>query len=117
VDGVTIVCCDGAEQLSWWDWRRLMRHSRAAAGLLITTHHPGRLPTLHECETTPALLQSIAGSLDEGVLSERCDELFALHKGNLREAIRSLYDDWSLPAAGSQSSGQGSVRIGTLFGT
>jgi len=47
---------DGAEQLSRLSWLEILVRSRAAGGLVITSHRPGLLPTLHECRTSPDLL-------------------------------------------------------------
>jgi len=92
-----VVLLDGAEQLGWWGWRQFLRRTHAAGGLLITTHRPGRLPTLLECRTTPDLLAGLvrelaptfdlraAGAGDPAVLYWR-------HRGNLRDALRELYD-------------------------
>jgi hypothetical protein len=93
-----IVLLDGAEQMSgraWWRWRR---GTLRAGGLLITSHQPGLLPTVLECHTTPALLGNIVAQLLPG--PERPDEvkirrLHAKHAGNLREALRELYDVWA----------------------
>src|SRR5262245_60908070 len=54
-----IILFDGAEQLPRLAWEQFKIKSRQAAGLIITTHNPGRLPTLLECVTHPSLLQDI----------------------------------------------------------
>lgn len=90
-----LVFVDGAEQLPWLTWRRLVRRTAACRGLLITTHQPGRLPTLLECRTSPDLLREIAAELapdDVASLEPKLDELFARHAGNLRLCLRELYD-------------------------
>ncbi len=89
------VILDGAEQLSWWGWRCFLRRTRRAGGVLVTTHRAGRLPTLYECRTSVALLERLVGELAPS--SERpsgcsAEELFRRHQGNLREALRELYD-------------------------
>jgi hypothetical protein len=89
------VLCDGAEQLSLLDWRRLAHRARRAGGLVITTHHAGRLPTLRLCETSPALLRSLAGSLGQALSARECVEIHARHDGNLRAALGELYDGWA----------------------
>jgi hypothetical protein len=87
---------DGAEQLGPLAWRRVERRSRAAAGLLVTTHSAGRLPTLCECVSTPELLAGIVSELLGGGEADRLhpspSDLFARHRGNLRDALRELYD-------------------------
>ncbi|HAV63818.1 MAG TPA: hypothetical protein DCY13_15815, partial [Verrucomicrobiales bacterium] len=86
---------DGAEQLGWLSWRRLMGAARHLRGLLITVHVPGRLPTLYECSTSPALLrdlgESLAGSTQSACTVHDWEQLHRLHDGNLRDALRSCY--------------------------
>lgn len=93
-----LILFDGAEQLSWLAWSRFERRSRAAGGLLVTVHQPGRLPTLLETQTDARLL----ACLIDQILEDRADEaralapqLFERHGGNLREALRDLYDRYS----------------------
>jgi hypothetical protein len=95
---------DGAEQLSRWAWWRFRVCARAAGGLLITSHRPGLLPTLLNCATTPELLASLVAEL----LGERPEVhevyvhwLHQKHCGNVRDALRELYDLWSSRATGS----------------
>jgi hypothetical protein len=91
-----VILFDGAEQLGWLAWSRFERRSRAAAGLVITGHHPGRLRSLLETSTTPELLEGVI----EEILGGRPPELqtrtlFEKHGGNLREALRELYDHFA----------------------
>jgi hypothetical protein len=88
--GEDVLFLDGAEQLSRLSWSEVRARTRAAGGLLITSHHSGLLPTLHECRTTPELLAGIVAELT-GVGMET-GELFERHGGNVREALRELYD-------------------------
>jgi hypothetical protein len=90
-----VILFDGAEQLGAVAWHRFERQSRAAAGLLVTTHRPGRLPTLIETSTTPELLETLVAQ----ILGEAASELrplmpglFDRHRGNLRDVLRELYD-------------------------
>jgi len=110
-----LVLLDGSEQMNGWRWFKFQRLVRRAAGLLITSHRPARLPTLLECRTTPALLAEI---VDELLASEPCltsgpvGDLFLHHSGNLREALRELYDDWAereLAGGADQNSHLGST--------
>jgi hypothetical protein len=97
-DSRTLVFVDGAEQLGPLLWRRLERRSRQCGGLVITTHQPGRLPTLFECRTTPLTLRRIVGQLlppDTSPTGESLERLFARSDGNLRLCLRALYDDWA----------------------
>lgn len=84
------VLLDGAEQLGRLSWHFLKRRCRRAGGLLITSHRPGLLPTLLECDTSPELLAGIVREL--GVEVSDAETLFARHGGNLRNALRELYD-------------------------
>ena len=89
----TVVLLDSAEKLGRARWASFDRESRRAGGLLITTHGPGLLPTLHECRTTPALLTDLVREL-VGTEAEALPlgGLYDRHRGNLREALRALYD-------------------------
>lgn len=91
-----ILCVDGAEQLGRWSWLALRWRSRAAGGLLITSHRPGLLPTLLDCETTPELLEGIVRDLlgDDPGPRPDAETLLARHGGNVREALWELYDLW-----------------------
>lgn len=89
---------DGAEQLSRWRWWQFLRSARRVGGLLITAHQPGLLPTLRECRTDETLLaEIIAELLSEPIERHReiASRLFRTHHGNLRDALRALYDLWS----------------------
>jgi hypothetical protein len=86
---------DGAEQLTLLAWLRFRWQTRHLGGLLITTHRPGRLPTLWECRTTPDLLADLAAELLQTApadLRPQAEHLFHKHRGNLREALREWYD-------------------------
>lgn len=90
-----VVCLDGAEQLGRWRWRQVLKSTRQCRGLLVTTHRPGKLPTLWRCRTSPDLAAELVAEL----LPDRRDEvvaqvklLFRQHDGNLREVFRTLYD-------------------------
>jgi hypothetical protein len=87
-----MIVCDGAEQLGLLDWLRLRVRAAAAGGFVITSHRAGRLPTLHRCETSAALLRDLAASLAAPIPEADGVELFARHGGNLRDAIREMYD-------------------------
>jgi hypothetical protein len=87
-----LLLVDGAEQLDPLSWWTLRLRSRAAAGLIVTSHRPGLLPTLHECRTTPELLAGIVADLSGAADGEEVAELFARHGGDLRLALRELYD-------------------------
>jgi GTPase SAR1 family protein len=94
-----VLLLDGAEQMGRLAWWRFLRHSRRARGLVITSHFPGLLPTLVECETSVPLLREIVQDLHPGHAG--VETLFARHEGNVREALRELYD----VHAGNQGTG------------
>lgn len=87
-----VLLLDGAEQLGRLSWFEVRARTRAAGGLIITSHRPGLLPTLHECRTTSGLLAEIVAEL----AGERLEtgELFTRHCGNVRDALREMYDLW-----------------------
>jgi GTPase SAR1 family protein len=93
-----VICLDGAEQLTRWGWMWFKRRARAARGLIVTSHHPGLLPTLHTCTTNERLLEEIVGRLlsPTPLVSPASlptsHDLFVKHRGNLRDALRELYD-------------------------
>jgi hypothetical protein len=95
LDGSDIVCLDGAEQLGPIAWQRFRWRARRAGGLIVTTHSHGRLTTLIECTTSVSLLHRIIERLAPNGLAAAAPpaaELFARHRGNLRDALRELYD-------------------------
>jgi hypothetical protein len=104
-----VLLLDGAEQLGWLSWMSLRLSTRKAGGLVITSHRSGLLPTLFECETTPELLGGIARELAGTDLD--VEELYARHRGNVRDALRELYDRWAgRDVSPSSPPGSGSNR-------
>lgn len=90
-----VLLIDGAEQLGPVAWRRLARQTRSHAGLIVTVHRAGRLPTLVECTTSPRLLAEMVRELAPesfDALAPLLPALFARHRGNLRLCVRELYD-------------------------
>jgi len=86
---------DGAEQMSALKWHAFKAKSRKAGGLLITSHAKGMLPTLTVCSTSPELLEEIVSDLlnGESLMSlPSTTKLFRKHDGNLRGALREMYD-------------------------
>ena len=97
-----VVLLDGAEQMNAWAWWRFRRCVRHAGGLVITAHRTGLLPTVLTCGTTSKLLSEIIGRLlgdDRAVPEEEIERLYQLHSGNIREALRELYDIYGDVAA------------------
>jgi len=90
-----VLLLDGADALPRRAWRRIRRRCTSAAGLVVTSHVPGLLPTLHECSTQPDLLEQIAVELAvraADAFRATARRLFTTHEGNLRTALRELYD-------------------------
>ena len=90
-----VVMFDGAELLSWVGWYSFRWHVRHAAGLLITSHHAGRLPTLYEATTSIGLLYRLTYQLigiETIRLTPLLKALYFHHQGNIREAFRTMYD-------------------------
>jgi len=97
-----VLLLDGADALPGRVWRRIRRMCAGAAGLVVTSHVPGFLPTLHECLTQPGLLEQIAVELagrDDDAFRGAARGLFASHDGNLRTALRELYDIYAAMSA------------------
>ncbi len=90
------ILIDGAEQLGPWSWWRIRWLTRHAGTIVITSHSPGRLPTIHECTTDVALLEELVRELAPEV-AETVDlvALFHRHCGNVRLCFRELYDAFS----------------------
>ena|SRR2546425_6126551 len=93
---------DSAERLPWIDWQQFKWATRGAAGLIITSHRAGWLPTLVECRTTPQLFEQIVrdliGNELNGFAPETLRETFVAHGGNIRAALRALYDSLATSA-------------------
>jgi ATP/maltotriose-dependent transcriptional regulator MalT len=91
-----VVLLDGADLIARSSWHLFRRHTIThTAGLIITAHRPGLLPTLIECTTTPTLLREIVAELaphSRIITPALLDDLHARHHGNLRACLRALYD-------------------------
>ena len=93
----TILLVDSAEQLSCWNWWRLVRESaRRNQGLVATVHRPSRLlPTWVRTQTTPDLFLELLAELvplgDENWKTAALNS-YQGHRGNIRNAFRELYD-------------------------
>jgi len=93
--GGAVVLIDGADSISAARWQWLRWQMRSAKGIIITSHRPGLLPTLIECTTDAPLLADIVDALREPstVLPARFPHaLYEKHRGNVRDALRELYD-------------------------
>jgi hypothetical protein len=91
----TILLCDGVEQLNRLNWARFKHISKRTCGVIITSHHAGMLPTLLECRTSPQLLSDIVKQIlgtEAAQLGIDCEALWQRHQGDVRLALRELYD-------------------------
>ena len=101
------ILLDGADAMGALRWGRFRRMARAAGALIVTAHRPGLLPTLIECTTSPELLAGIIREIlgaescraeEAEAVQELAIEMFARRAGNLREALRELYDRYGARA-------------------
>lgn len=83
---------DGADLLPWPRRYRLFHRARHAAGMVITARCEGLLPTLHRCTTSEALLRALVAELGVDDPPLPLGELYRACGGNLRDALRALYD-------------------------
>ncbi len=91
-DAVLLDCGELLGPVAWW---RLRWAVRRAGVLVATLHRPGRLPTLHQCTSSPELLHDLVEELLERPAPELRDstrEFHDRHGGNLRECLLALYD-------------------------
>lgn len=105
-DGRTLLSLDGLDRLGTWLWWRLRHATREVGGILATSHVPGRLPIIHQHQTSSALLRDLVHDLVDAHdsddddddrrtwIDQRCDELFTHHHGDVRACLRALYDDF-----------------------
>lgn len=104
-----IVLLDGADHLSGLAWRAFKKSVlRKAGGLIITSHKPGLMPTLLECETTENLLAELVEELlagKEGMDGIDLPGIYNRHNGNIRDCLRHLYDVWGGQSEGGNSEG------------
>ena len=97
-DPATIYLLDGAERLSPTAWLAFRWRMRAAKGMIITAHAPGRLPTLHTCRSTPETVSHLLRALeppDLDALLARSSMLHLQHAGDCRVILFALYDEFA----------------------
>jgi len=101
VDG-KIVFLDGAEQMSWRNWRRFQTTVSSYSGLVITQHRPGKLPLLVNTETSLEMFRKFVRRLapDFDWSGSAVERMYLRSNGNIREALWQCYD---LVANGGQS--------------
>lgn len=89
-----VVFLDGAEQLSWFQWRKFVAKASHCRGLVITQHRSGRLPLWVETETSLQMLQDFVRRLypDYEERQGNLADLYYQTNGNVREALWNCYD-------------------------
>jgi len=102
-----IVLFDGADLLNMWTWWQLLRLIRQSdAGLIITAHREGLLPTLihtgTDFELFRDLLVELLGEEATQQLGDLPRQLFEQHHGNVRDALRDLYDAYAINGSPEQ---------------
>lgn len=90
----TVLLIDSFEQLRLREQLRLVFQSRRSAGIIVTAHRPCIVKTVHTTATNAALLNSLVTELDSSteLRPTEIKTLFFRHHGNLRTALRELYD-------------------------
>ncbi|MDO4550577.1 MAG: hypothetical protein Q4C96_04930 [Planctomycetia bacterium] len=101
LDKNSLLAIDGYEQLSYWSRRRLKNKSKIQGfGTLIIAHAPFDLPILFRTHGNLEVAQQIVKDLLLGTpvhISESLvEERFYEQKGNVREMLFSLYDDYEM---------------------
>lgn len=93
----TVVLLDGYEQLSGMQRLRVVVKSRAAGGLLITSHRRTLLPTLLRTRTSPQVLATLIARLApaDAVDAAAVEQLWHDHRGDIRAALMALYDRYA----------------------
>jgi hypothetical protein len=87
---------DGAEQFTTRQWLSVTTAGASCAGLVITQHRGGRLPTIHSCEPNPTLLETLVVELTEAWLPEgEASRLLTRYYGNVRNCFRDLHDRYA----------------------
>ena len=80
--------------LGRWRWWQFKRMSRRAAGVIVTAHRMGLLPTLIECRTPDDTVRAIVTELMGcEAAADRVVPLMRRHDGNVREVLRALYEE------------------------
>lgn len=90
-----IILLDGEEQLDWSDRRKFYRETRTAAGLLVTRHKKGKLPTLLHLEPDINILDLCVQHLAPAHYSRLAPYLptwWRQSSGNIRQVLLNCYD-------------------------
>jgi energy-coupling factor transporter ATP-binding protein EcfA2 len=112
----TQVIIDGYEQLGWYARHWLQRQCRLRhSGLLVTTHHPFRLPVLWNTQSTLAVALAVVARLlasdrSGAIHEEDVRQVHAACAGNLREMLFALYDLFEERTRSAQIDGRQSIN-------
>lgn len=88
-----VLLVDGYGHLPTLSRLRLRSRAAKAAGIIATAHARCDLPTILDTETSPTLLDDLVRQLTgQGLDAAENATLYARHRGNLRDALRELYD-------------------------
>ncbi|MEZ6096230.1 MAG: ATP-binding protein [Pirellulaceae bacterium] len=95
-----ILLLDGLERFSWSQrWHLIFGKELRTAKIIGTTHRRMGLPVWiqlnPDADTIEYCLRELVPIANDDLIT-RCIELFGEHDGNLREAFRSLYDEWPI---------------------
>ncbi len=85
---------DGYGHLPAWARARVRLTARSAGAVVVTAHKRCALPTAARTASSPALLRTLVTELTDDATADRidCETLWQQHRGNLRDALRALYD-------------------------
>ena len=94
-----VLLLDGADLLPLSQWWRLRWLGRRFGGLIVTSHTRPMLPVLRTCQTSSQLLSGLLNELVPDEPPDRlvtlANDLFYRHNGNLRDALREMYDRYA----------------------
>lgn len=85
---------DGYDLLPYWARAKVLYASRGASAVIVTTHRRCAFRTIARTQSSPALLRKLVTELTDEDAADRvdCEALWQQHTGNLRDALRELYD-------------------------
>jgi hypothetical protein len=102
-----VLFVDGANHLPFLRFRQLrFITQKRHIGLVITSHHEGLLPTLVHCRPHLELLTELTKRLlpkDQTIRLSHLEALFESHRGNIRECLWQLYDEYAEDRQNSNS--------------
>ena len=94
--GRFVICLEGREEATYR--RGTSSYTDKETFFRMPLADTGRLPTLIECASSPRLLAGLIAELSDQPFD--AESLWLRHRGNIRLALRSLYDmQFLLPVA------------------